>query len=210
MSGDPKVGTEAYKTQTEMLYARIGKIAVLGEHLNHAMFSCCRQILEVTGLPQVYAQTALIGQNLENMRRTWESLMKVYYAGDKDAIAMIDHMSNRIDNVTQRRNNTVHRLWFIGWGNEETDSYEVATSMKGVRNIGKNGQGGVKYTSKDTSDFEQIIEEMEKATAVTTRFIACIAMQAFDQSGVTGRPSKNMHYDATGQLVASPPQPQKD
>jgi hypothetical protein len=93
----------------------------------------------VKGLPQNYAETVLIGQNLENMRRVWESLLKLHYSGDADAIGMINHLSSRIDNITKRRNDTVHRLWFIGWGNEETESYEVASSVKGTRHLGNKG-----------------------------------------------------------------------
>jgi hypothetical protein len=95
----PKVSKEARQAQTEKLYAKVGRIVVLGEHLNFAMSDCCRTILEVRGLSQNYAQTVLVGQNLENMRRTWESLIKVFYAGDADAIGMIDHLSKRLDNI---------------------------------------------------------------------------------------------------------------
>jgi hypothetical protein len=40
MSKEPKVNKEDREAQTERLYAKIGKIAILGEHLNHAMFEC--------------------------------------------------------------------------------------------------------------------------------------------------------------------------
>jgi hypothetical protein len=203
MSKEPKVSKEEREAQTERLYAKVGKIAVLGEHLNFWMSQCSLQVLQVRGLPQNYSQVVLVGQNLESMRRTWESLMKVHYAGDADAIGMIDHLSNRLDNIIRRRNDTVHRLWFIGWGNEETESYDVAGGMKGTRDIGKKGQGGVKYTDKDTKDFEEIIEEMQKLTALVGRFMACVAATVFGPS--TGRPANNFHYDANGQLIDAPP-----
>jgi hypothetical protein len=202
---EPKVSKEEREAQTEKLYAKVGKIAVLGEHLNSAMFQCCCQVLRVRGLPQNYAQTALIGQNSENMRRTWESLMKVFYAGDPKAIGMIDHLSNRVDNVTQRRNNTVHRLWFIGWGNEETESYEAASGIKPVRDIEKKGVGGVKYTEKDSKDFEEINDELQKLTSLVMRFSACVAMILFHPDRSVGGPAKNFHYDAKGHLVDAPP-----
>jgi len=199
----PRVSKEEREAQTEKLYAKVGKIAVLGEHLNHAMWQCCVQVLQVHGLPQNYAQTVLVGQNLENMRRTWESLMKVFYAGDTDAISMIDHLSNRLDNVIRRRNDTVHRLWFIGWGNEDTESYETASSLKAVRDIGKKGVGGVKFTDKDTEDFEQAIDELRKLSSLVMRFMACVAMRVFKSDG--GKPAANFHYDASGLLVDGPP-----
>jgi hypothetical protein len=205
MGKEPKVSNEEREAQTGKLYAKVGKIAVLGEHLNFAMSECCREVLQARGLPQVYAEAVLIGQNLEHMRRTWESLMKVFYAGDPEAIGMIDHLSNRLDNIIKRRNDTVHRLWFIGWGNEETESYETADGIKGVRDIGKKGVGGVKYTDKDTKDFEEIIDELQKLTSLVMRFRACVVMIGFHPDGSVGRPVANFHYDAKGQLVDGPP-----
>ena len=199
MSKEPKVSKEDREAQTKRLYAKVGKIVVLGEHLNFAMLQCSHKVLEVSGLPQNYAQTAIFGQTLEPMRRTWESLMKVHYAGDADAIGMIDHLSDQLDNIIGRRNDTVHRLWFIGWGNEETESYEVAGSIKGTRAIGKKKGGGVKYTDKDTKDFEKIIEGMQKLTALVARFEGCVVMPVFDRNA--GKPANNFHYDANGQLI---------
>lgn len=59
MSKEPKVSKEERESQTEHLYAKVGKIAVLGEHLNFALFECSHKVLEVKGLPQNYAQTVL-------------------------------------------------------------------------------------------------------------------------------------------------------
>lgn len=205
MSKEPKVSKEAREAQTEKLYAKVGQIVVLSEHLNSAMSECCLTVLEARGLPQDYARIVLVGQNLENMRRTWESLMKVYYAGDADAIGMIDHISNRLDNIIRRRNDTAHRLWFIGWGNDETETYETATSIKATRDIGKKGAGGVRYTDKDTKDFEKIIEEEQKLASIVRRFMGCVAMHIFHPNGHAGKPAKNFHYDANGQLVDAPP-----
>ncbi len=203
MSKEPRVSKEQREAQTESLYAKVGKIAVLGEHVNFAMHACSLQVLQMKGLPQNYAETVLVGQNLENMRRTWESLMKVHYADDADAIGMINHLSNRLDNIIRRRNDTVHRLWFVGWGNEETESYDVADSIKGTRDTGKNGQGGVKYTNKDKNDFEEIIEEMQKLNKLVLRFMGCIVTSVFGTN--RGTPAKNFHYEANGQLVDAPP-----
>jgi hypothetical protein len=200
---EPKVSKEERESQTERLYAKVGKIAVLGEHLNFALFECSHKVLEVKGLPQNYAQTVLIGQDLERMRRTWESLMKVHYTGDAEAIGMIDHISNRLDDIIRRRNDTVHRLWFIGHGDEETKSYEVAGSIKGTPDIGKKGRGGVKYTDKDTRNFEEVISEMQKLTALVSRFMVCVVMPLFDAH--TGKPANNFHYDGGGQLIDAPP-----
>ena len=119
-------------------------------------------------------------------------------------MGMIDHVSHRIDNVVRRRNDTIHRLWFIGWGNEETETYEVAGSMKAVRNIGKNSLGGVRYTDRSTEDFDEIIGEIEKLTAIVRRFLGCVVI---DRN--RGKPTANFHYDSSGKLVDAPPPAKK-
>ena len=121
---------------------------------------------------------------------------------------MIDHLSNRINNITRRRNDTVHRLWFIGWGNEETETYEVASSIKSARDIGKKGQGGVKFTSKDTTDFEEIIAEFKSLNALLHRFQACILLPTLNPG--VGRPANdfqpvNQFHYKQGALVEGPP-----
>ena len=96
----------------------------------------------------------------------------------------------------------MHRLWFIGWGNEETESYEVARSIKGQRDIGKKGKGGVKYTDKDTKDFEEIIAEMQKLTSLVNRFQACVGATVFQ---IDIKPVNNFHYDNGVLLEGGPP-----
>ena len=132
-----------------------------------------------------------------------ENLQTERLYGDAHAIDMIDHISNRLDNIIRCRNDTVHRLWFIGYGIEETKSYEVAGSIKGSPDIGKRGRGGVKYTDKDTRDFEEVIGEMQKLTALVSRFMVCVVMPIFDTN--TGKPTNNFHYDGRGQLIDAPP-----
>jgi hypothetical protein len=180
------ISKEEREAQTELLYAKIGKIVVLAEHLNFALAQCSHKVLEVKGLPQNYALAVLVGQTIENMRRTWESLMKVHYTADAEAIGMIDHIANRLDDIIRRCNDTVHRLWLIGWGNEETISYEAAGSIKWTRDIAKGSQGGVKHTARDTRDFEEIISEMQKLTALVWRFSGCVVMPIFDANA--GKP----------------------
>ena len=69
MGKEPMVSKEEREAQTELLYAKIGKIVVLAEHLNFALAQCSHKVLEVKGLPQNYAQNVLVGQTIEHMRR---------------------------------------------------------------------------------------------------------------------------------------------
>ena len=61
----------------------------------------------------------------------------------------------------------------------------------------------MKYTDKDTSDFEEVISEMQKLTALVSRFMVCVVMPILDPD--TGKPTDNFHYVRTGQLIDAPP-----
>lgn len=180
----PNVSKEEHEVPTEQLCANIGRIVVLGEHLNVAMSSCCAQVLEVKGLPKNYAQIVLIGRHLEIIRRTWESLLKVHYAGDTDEIDLIDHLSKRLDDIIRRRNDVLHRLWLIEWRDKETEGYDVERSIK------------------DVEDCEEIIAEMLQLTSLVNRFRSCVVLAVF-QPGFA-RPANHFHYE-NGVLLEGAP-----
>jgi hypothetical protein len=159
--------------QIESLYASIGRIAVHAEHLSHAMNECCSGLLRGQG-DNEFVQTALAGHNIESMRRVWVSMMKLAYREDAETSEMIDHMARRIDNITQRRNDTIHRLWFIGYGEAGQTSFEVADSMKVTRDIRDRGAGGIRVTKRDSQDFEEIISEIIHLTKLVWRFTLCV------------------------------------
>jgi hypothetical protein len=61
----------------------------------------------------------------------------------------------------------------------------------------------VKWSDKDTKDFEEIINEMQKLTSLVNRFQGCVVMPVFRPKA--GKPVANFHYDSKGQLVDQPP-----
>ncbi len=160
--------------QIEALYASIGRIAVHSEHLNHSMSHCCAVLLRVRPEDGELVDTVLAGHNLENMRRVWVSMMKLRYRGDAAAGGMIDHLAKRIDSVAKRRNDTIHRLWFIGYRGEGDLSLEVAGSMKITRDIREKGDGGLRVSKRDSKDFEEIVSELISVTQLIYRFAICV------------------------------------
>jgi hypothetical protein len=48
------------------------------------------------------------------MRQVWVSMMKLAFRSDDETCGTIDHLGGRIDNIAKRRNDTIHRLWYIG------------------------------------------------------------------------------------------------
>jgi len=180
--------------QIEVLYAKLGRIAVLSEHLNHAMHTGCLQILLLHGLDYRFASIVLVGQNLENMRRTWESLMKAHYEGNTFALDAINNLSQRLEKVIKRRNDTIHTRWMIGWGNEQSESYAAAESMKEKRDIGRRGTGFTKLAFGSTEDFDETISQLEVLASLVGRLMGC----AIGNNSV----QNNFGYDAEGNLTA--------
>ena len=97
--------------------------------------------------------------------------------------------------ITHRRS-SLARIWRI-------------CSIKSARDIGKKGQGGVKFTSKDTTtDFEEIITEIKSLNALLHRFQACILLPTLNPG--VGRPANdfqpvNQFHYKQGALVEGPP-----
>ena len=189
MTETPMVSPREREVQIASLYEKIGRIAVQAEHLNNSMNMCCLLYLERKGLPQTYGNTVLAGRNLEPMRRMWTALMKEEYSGNSAANKIIEDLSTRIDNANRHRNEIIHRIWFIGWGNEQTETFEKAASMKFKLD---NRGGGVKISERDTSDFETVIEELRLLTEMVRRVMGCCVIQG-RQTG-HGKLENNFHY----------------
>ena len=200
MSKKPPVFGEKYHKETGELYADIGRIAVNAEHLNDAMNYTCSVLLHKKGLPTEYVATVLAGANLESMRRIWISLMKLFYRVDTGANEIIEQLSHRIDNITQRRNDTIHRVWFIGQGDEDTVSFAIAQSEKIGRDIRPKGRGGVRVSSRDTRDFKEIIREMQLLQNLVNTVTVCIA---------SGQDIKGRFFFEDGELKPGPPRIKK-
>lgn len=116
--------------QIEDLYASVGRITVLTEHLNHAMVDACSLLLKGRDGNDEFVKTALAGQKLENARRTWEAMLKLAFRDDEATTKIIDHLSARVDNVNKRRNDTIHRVWYIGLRDPQTNSFKIAEGKK--------------------------------------------------------------------------------
>lgn len=193
MAKKPKVSPADREKQTAVLYEHVGRIVVDVEHLNQAMYIACLFILTSHGLPQPYASTVLAGMNLEPMRRMWTALMKQHMEGDKKALEMIDHVSGRIDKANSARNQIVHKVWYIGWGNDETETYEIAAGSRAVRDMKK---GGTRILNRDTKHFGEVLQEIQTLSDIALRMHACALM--------TGKPAfsfaHNFRYD-DGRLI---------
>lgn len=160
--------------QRDALYAQLGRIVVESEHLNSAMGIICYEILVAKGLPDEYAEMLLAGMKLENTRRLWVPLTKLFYDGNKRALEVIDHFSTRIDNVTKRRNDVVHRVWIVSSA-ESTTSYAAAHGYKRLRELpSKKNRGGYRILKRDARDFQEIFRELRALVTCLHIFMGCV------------------------------------
>ena len=79
---------------------------------------------------------------------------------------------SRIQNLTEKRNDILHRMWFIGWGASKEGDCSDASSMKFDRN--KSGQN-IKVCKFSEAEFDLAIKEAEELTRLTTRLGVCLA-----------------------------------
>ncbi len=179
---------EEREKQIKELYSIIGKITIKNEHMNKSLFTCSLFILQASGLDQEFGNTVLAGQNVETMRRTFTSLAKKYYQEDSKDIEIVEEISKIVDSVNSKRNNLIHHVWYIGWGNEYTEDYSIADGHALRKDYKK---GGFKLSKQNTTEFYELDKRMDHAIALVQRLVGCI---------VGFKPSKNFYRDSNGVL----------
>ena len=110
------------------------------------------------------------------------SVMNFHYSSDENSQKIVNAISKRVDSINRRRNNMVHRLWFIGYGSGPSDSYEVATGIKTTQDP----EGGVKHNVLDSKTFQEIIDELKVVKGLVDRVCACVSNNR--------EMSKNFHF----------------
>jgi hypothetical protein len=179
--------------QTAEVYADIGRIAVYCEHLRDALEKCCVTILRVKGLDETYANMALMGQNMESIRRTWVGLANLHYSLNKISLKIIKHLAKRIENANKKRNDTIHGRWWVEWGNEWADSYRTAAGSRRKR---EHNEGRVIWTHADTKQHPILYRELKSLWEIISRFDGVIDL---------GRlPENNFHWRSRTLMPGQP------
>jgi hypothetical protein len=80
--------------------------------------------------------------------------------------------------------------WFIGWGSEDTERFDIASGMKSVRD---KETGGAKFISMETTDFAETAVELEAVSSLIERLSGCVLLMSLP--GDVGKLSNNFHYE---------------
>jgi hypothetical protein len=146
----------------ETLYAALGRFIARFEHVNHAMNSVIGAILEENGLRDYkLAMAVLAGLSAEPLRRNFEAILAHVISSDLAEREIIVNVIGRIGVLAQRRNDIVHRTWFIGSTDSDNPDYSRATSIKFRK--GKHG-AGPDFLDLSVTEFNALSMEADELT----------------------------------------------
>ncbi len=163
---------ERREKDTDRLYRSVGKFVVEFEHVCSALQAGIVFILHRSGLhDQNISQILLAGINADPLRTLFESLVNETQSLSKTDTKILKSTLNRFQRLTEQRNNVVHSVWFIGWGNDSTEDFSEASGIK----YHKNKKGAdVKTFRQKAEDFNNLIQEAEALTKIFQRMHGCI------------------------------------
>ena len=102
---------EKYKTQTEELYAAIGRFVVKFEHVCQAMYGAILWALQSNGLrTQRLADTILAGHTAEPLLKIFGSLLVEIRNDDEQDRKIVRNFLKRVQELIEKRNNIIHRM----------------------------------------------------------------------------------------------------
>lgn len=170
----PEQRARLHRSQTEALYAGLGKFVAAFEMIVFNMRQRLMFMLTKTGLDQQLVSPAFAeltaGPLLSVFRATVSTAISksAVYADDEKVAgqAILDNIYNRILTMTQRRNEIVHGTWFIGWASADQNDFGEADGFKP-----KNTKSGVKITniSRTRADFDLLVDQCNQLSDLVGR-----------------------------------------
>lgn len=150
--------------EVQRLYAALGRFIARFEHVNHAMNSVVTAILEDNGLRDYkLALAVLAGVSGEPLRKNLEAVLAYVVSPVASERDILTNVMGRIVTLIQRRNDIVHRTWFIGSTDAENPDYSRATSIKFRKN--KDGAGPT-FLDLSIAEFDALSAEADELTGL--------------------------------------------
>lgn len=185
------------EAQTREIYEAIGRFCVEYENMVHALQLGTEIMLQLKGLSEqklVKAVTADL--TAEPLRRMWHSTMLACVSTTDFDTKVLSNISSRANKLIALRNDTLHRLWFVGYANESMEDFSTAYTIKH-----KNSARGVEDRSRD-----QTAEELRASTQLVIE--VTVLIHRVNGSAVLGSPLvKNFAMEGGRAVVLSGGQP---
>jgi hypothetical protein len=175
--------------QTNELHSAIGEFIVEFEQVCHAISVCIIFILHKNGLQnQKIAHILLAGLTAEPLQSMLHSLIIEVHKPDKEEKEIIKNIFTRFKKLTEKRNETVHSTWFIGWASEDDIDFSTARGSKYYRSTTNNE---IKNIEVKSQYFDELTEEARKLKGLFYRLDGCLQGECLIQNNFTLDSQKN-------------------
>jgi hypothetical protein len=105
------------------------------EHACHAIQFGIIGLLACAGLQnQGVAQIIVAGLTAEPLRKLFQSLVAQSQILNDNEKKILNIMLKRFQELTNERNDIIHSMWFVGWGDENTTDFSQVKGMKYHKN----------------------------------------------------------------------------
>lgn len=182
-------------SQIKDLHRAFGEFAVAFESVTHQEWRCILWLLDGAGLKdQQIVQILLAGYTAEPMRVMLQSLIGHIRPDNAAEKAIVKNLLVRHQNLISIRNDVLHGIWFIGYGDEETTDWSTAVGYK----LDKDKKGAKNKTFEyKVEDFEEMTREAMDLAVALNRLAGCFTM---------GRDvEKNFEVDDDGRVTIPKP-----
>jgi hypothetical protein len=167
----PKTEREAQAcAQEHDLYAAIGRFVVEFEHVCRAMEECIVGVpgkdgLETEGL----ARAPLVGLPAGRLFKSFKAVVTELHKNDPEDMRILENVSKRIGDLIEKRNDVIHRTWFIGWDHSKDSSKAEGEKFKRTK------RGAESQRLEVTVDqFESLSWEAEELSDIVTLVGGCM------------------------------------
>ena len=190
---DEEERQEKHQRQTNELYCAIGKFAVKFEQVCHNMQNGIVVILLRNGLKNERLGDALLsGVTADPLRKAFGALIKEALKDHADATdaMIVDYILKRVQELTETRNDVIHRTWFIGWASPSDTDFSLASGSKI-----KHGKKGVDFSLREykVEDFDKFSAQADEISGLVNRLYVAVA------TGISL--SKNFAIDSNGRVT---------
>jgi hypothetical protein len=200
---DEKERQEKHQQQTQELYAAIGRFAVKFEHVCHAMSDTVLWALQSDGLQtQRLANAVLSDLTAEPLRKIFGAVLAV--VGDnevQDEKRIVVKVLKQVQDLTQIRNDVIHRTWFVGWASAEQEDFSSVTGIK-FKNTNKGPE--FKDLSYTVKDFDDLSTQADELTEIIRAIQGCLVLSKYRGGQLHICYSDQLHIDSNGNVRKSP------
>jgi hypothetical protein len=154
---------EKYREQTQDWYAALGRFIIKFEDVRDKMETAIIMILDHDGLrTQILAHALLADLTAYPLLQRFWSIVAELRKDDPDDLQILRDVSRRVQELIERRNDVLHRKWFIGYASPEQEDFSNVSSWKFKTTSRGTEFKPLEYTAADLSALAEQADELAK------------------------------------------------